>query len=350
MRCIPSAASRAGRPPVKKVQIAQFGEPEDVAECVECPEVGAPAADEVVFDVLAFPINPADISFCQGRYRLKPELPATPGAEGAGRVVAAGSAVTGVKPGDLVINLDRQNWAQRCRIKANRVVVLPRETDVLQAAMIRINPPAAMLLLSDIVADLGPGDWIIQNVANSAVGKLVTLFARERNLHTINVVRRDDAFRELHDDAAGAWVVDGPNLAASVAAITNNAPVRLGIDAVAGSATSRIASCVVDGGTVCIYGAMSGEDMAIPASELVFRGIEIKGFLLGRHLEQRSALEIGQIYSQIAERVRDGRINTSVARIYSIDDIKDALAHARRGGRGGKVLVAPNGLNALSDG
>src|SRR5580658_2134437 len=167
MPCLPSAASRAGRPPVKKVQIAQFGEPEDVAECVECPEVGAPAADEVVFDVLAFPINPADISFCQGRYRLKPELPATPGAEGAGRVVAVGPAVTGVKPGNLVINLDRQNWAQRCRVRANRVVVLPCDTDVVQAAMIRINPPTAMLLLSDIVADLGPGDWIIQNAANS---------------------------------------------------------------------------------------------------------------------------------------------------------------------------------------
>ena len=334
---------------MKKVQIAQFGEPEDVAECVECPEVGAPAADEVVFDVLAFPINPADISFCQGRYRLKPELPATPGAEGAGRVVAVGPAVTGVKPGNLVINLDRQNWAQRCRVRADRVVVLPCDTDVVQAAMIRINPPTAMLLLSDIVADLGPGDWIIQNAANSAVGRLVTLFARERNLRTINVVRRNDAFRESRDCVAGACVVDGPNLAASVAAITNNAPVRLGIDAVAGSATSRIASCVMDGGTVCIYGAMSGEDVAMPAPELVFRGIGFKGFLLGRHLEQRSAVEIGQIYSQIAERVRDGRINTSVERIYSIEDIKDALAHAQRGGRGGKVLVAPNGLKALSD-
>jgi trans-2-enoyl-CoA reductase len=309
--------------------------------------VGRPAADEVVFDVLAVPINPADISFCQGRYRLKPELPATPGAEGVGRVIAVGEAVTGVKPGHLVINLDRENWAQRRRVKADRVVVLPGDTDLRQAAMIRINPPTAMLLLSDVVAEFGPQDWIIQNVANSAVGKLVIMFARERNLRTINVVRRDKVFEELYHCGADVCVVDGAGLPSSVAAITKFAPIRLGIDAVAGGATARIASCVTDGGIVCTYGAMSGENAAIPAPELIFRGIEFKGFLLGRHLERRSAAEIDQIYAQIAERVRDGRIATPIEQIYPIDNIRDALAHAHRGARGGKILVAPHGLNAL---
>jgi mitochondrial enoyl-[acyl-carrier protein] reductase / trans-2-enoyl-CoA reductase len=334
---------------LKKVQITGFGEPEDVAECVECPEVGEPAADEVIFDVVAFPINPADIAFCRGRYRLKPPLPATPGAEGAGRVVSVGEAVTGGKPGNLIIHLDRENWAQRRRVKADRVVVLPHGTDVLQAAMIRINPPTAMLLLSEFVTDLRPQDWIIQNVANSAVGRLVTLFARERNLHTISVVRRDHVFSELYDLGADACVVDGPDLAASVAAFTKGAPIRLGIDAVAGSATARIASCVADGGMVCTYGAMSGVDIAVPAPELIFRGIEFRGFLLGRYLEHRSIAKIGEIYLQIARKVHDGIINTPVEWIYPIDHIKDALAHAQRGARHGKILVAPNGLQALRD-
>jgi mitochondrial enoyl-[acyl-carrier protein] reductase / trans-2-enoyl-CoA reductase len=92
---------------VKKVQIKRFGVPEEVAECVEYPGTGLPDADEVVFDVLAFPINPADIAFCQGNYRLKPMLPATPGAEGVGQIVAVGDAVRGVRLGDLVICLDR---------------------------------------------------------------------------------------------------------------------------------------------------------------------------------------------------------------------------------------------------
>lgn len=75
---------------MKQILIDRYGPPEDVARCADVPDVGVPGAGEVVFDVLAFPINPADVSFCRGTYRLKPPLPATPGAECIGRVTAAG--------------------------------------------------------------------------------------------------------------------------------------------------------------------------------------------------------------------------------------------------------------------
>jgi NADPH:quinone reductase-like Zn-dependent oxidoreductase len=70
---------------MEQVQLAAYGVPEQVVRCNEVPDVGAPGPGEVVFDVLAFPINPADIAFCTGHYRLKPALPATPGAECVGR-------------------------------------------------------------------------------------------------------------------------------------------------------------------------------------------------------------------------------------------------------------------------
>jgi NADPH:quinone reductase-like Zn-dependent oxidoreductase len=52
---------------MKKIEISDFGAPEAVARCVEAPDVGMPGPGEIVFDVLAFPINPADLSFCRGR-------------------------------------------------------------------------------------------------------------------------------------------------------------------------------------------------------------------------------------------------------------------------------------------
>ena len=78
--------------------------------------------------------------------------------------------------------------------------------------MLRINPPTALLLLTDIVA-LKPGDWVIQNVANSAVGRLVIRLARPRGVQTVNVVRRESLFAELKALGADACVVDGPDLA-----------------------------------------------------------------------------------------------------------------------------------------
>src|SRR5712692_9336500 len=101
---------------MKKIEIGAYGKPEEVARCLEAPDVGTPGHGEIVFEVLAFPINPADLSMIRGSYRLHPSLPATPGAECVGRVSAAGAGVTGFRPGDLVINMQRENWAQRRRI------------------------------------------------------------------------------------------------------------------------------------------------------------------------------------------------------------------------------------------
>ncbi len=326
---------------MKRVEITAYGVPEEVARCVEVPDVGVPAAGEVVFDVLAFPINPADIWFCKGSYRLRPPLPTTPGAECVGRVVAVGAGVAHVGPGDLVINLQRENWAQKRRVKAEDVVKLPADIDLRQAAMVRINPPTALLMLTDIVA-LKPGEWVVQNVANSAVGRLLIRHARALGLRTLNVVRREALFEELKALGADACVVDGPDLAARARAATGGAAIRLGIDAVAGAATARIAACLADGGTVCNYGSMSGEDPTIGRADLIYRGVNLTGFILGRFLAKRPLEEIRAIYADIAAKVRDGTLGAPVERVYPIEEIRAALAHAQRPGRDGKILVAPN--------
>jgi NADPH:quinone reductase-like Zn-dependent oxidoreductase len=328
---------------MKRIEIAAYGEPEDVARCVEAPDPGPPDADEVLFDVLAFPINPADISFCRGRYRLKPPLPATPGAECVGRVRAVGARVGHVRPGDLVINLQRENWAQQRLTPGHDVIPLPPGIDLPQAAMIRINPPTALLLLTDIV-DLKDGDWLIQNVANSAVGRLVIRFAHARSLRTINVVRRDDVIGELRALGADSCLVDGPDLATAARQASGGAAIRLGIDAVSGPATARIAGCVADGGTVCTYGSMSREDPVMGSAELVFRGVNLTGFMLGRFLARRSPEQIRSLYADIAAQVANGTVHVPVGHVYPIEDIRSALVHAQRPGHDGKILVAPNGM------
>src|SRR5213083_2300739 len=121
---------------MKRIDLSDYGAPEVAASCVEVPDVGAPAAGEIVFDVLAFPINPADVSFCRGSYRLRPPLPATPGAECVGRVATVGAGVSHVKPGDLVINLQRENWTQKRRVKGDDVIAVSDGIDIQQAAML----------------------------------------------------------------------------------------------------------------------------------------------------------------------------------------------------------------------
>lgn len=327
---------------MKQVLVDRYGTPWEVARCAEVPDVGAPAADEVVFDVLAFPINPADLWFCRGSYRLRPPLPATPGAECVGRVVAAGAAVTHVRPGDLVINLQRENWTQRRRVKGDDAIPLPAGIDLRQAAMVRINPPTAMLMLSDFV-DLQRGEWVIQNVANSAVGRLLIVLARQRGLRTVNVVRRPELAAELAALGADIVLVDGDDLAARVAAATGGAEIRLGIEAVGGAATARLVECVANDGTVVHYGSMSGEDPWAGRSNFIYRGVRLTGFMLGRFLARRTPEQVRAIYADLGAQVKAGTLSAPVDTVYPIDDIREALRHADRGGRHGKILVSPNG-------
>jgi NADPH:quinone reductase-like Zn-dependent oxidoreductase len=326
---------------MKHALLERYGPPEEGVRCVEAADVGAPEAGEVVFDVLAFPINPADISMCRGTYRLRPTLPATPGAECIGRVAAAGAGVTHVAPGDLVINLQRENWAQRRRVKGDDVIALPPGIDLLQGAMLRINPPTALLLLTDIVA-LQPGDWIIQNVANSAVGRLVIRLARARGIRTVNVVRRAALFEELAALGADVCAIDGPDLGDTVKARVGGGTIRLGLDAVSGRATARLSACLGEGGVVCNYGSMSGEDPVMPRSALTGGGQSLVGFILGRALSRRSLADIRALYADLAQQVAKGILTAPVEKVYPIEDIKAAVVHAQRGERSGKILVTPN--------
>ena len=327
---------------MKKIVLDAYGVPEDVARCLDAPDIGAPSAGEVVFDVIAFPINPADIGFCRGNYRIRPPLPATPGAECVGRVAAVGDGVTHVKPDDLVINLQRENWAARRRVKAEDAVPIPAGLDLRQAAMLRINPPTALLMLSDLVP-LKRGDWVIQNVANSAVGRLVITLATAKGIRTVNVTRREDVFPELKALGADICLTDGPDLADRVREATGAAEIPLGLDAVSGAATARIAACLRDEGTICTYGSMTGEAPAVSVADVVFRGMTFTGFMLGRFMARRSAEEIRAIYAELGDEMLKGAIHAPVDSVYPIEDIREALIRAQTGGRQGKVLVSPGG-------
>jgi len=211
-----------------------------------------------------------------------------------------------------------------------------------QAAMLRINPATALLLLADHVT-LAPGDWVIQDVANSAVGRHLIVLAKARGVRTINVVRRDDVAPELRALGADVVLEGGPDLAERARVAASDAPIRLGIDAVSGDACRRIADCVADGGVVVSYGSMSGEDPAIGRAALNMRGVSLTGFNLGRGLAKRTPAKVREIYADLATKIRDGVLRAPIDSYYPIEDIKPALVRAQQGGRNGKVLVLPNG-------
>ncbi len=327
---------------MKAVQFARFGPPDVVARCVDLPDPGAPEAGEALVAVEAFPINPVDQLTIAGAYAVRPSLPAVPGSEGVGRVLALGEGVEGLAPGDRVLLLGRGNWAQRLKVKAAELLKLPAGGDVLQLAMLKINPATAWLMLRDFVA-LAPGDWVIQDAANSGVGRLLIQIARDRGLRTVNLVRRAELVPELEAIGGDVVLVDGPDLAERVAEATEGAAIRLAIDAVAGEVCNRLARCLAEGGVIVNYGLLSGRACAVDPFQVVFRGITLTGFWLVKALGAMAAEARAALYADLAARLASGALHVPVAAHYPIEEIGAALAHAAQEARDGKILVLPNG-------
>ena len=177
--------------------------------------------------------------------------------------------------------------------EAAKLIPLPNEADPKQLSMMTVNPPTAALMLSEFV-DLKPGDWVMQNVANSGVGSYLIQLAKIRGFRTVNIVRRDSAVADVKALGGDVVLVDGEKLSKRVKEATGDAKILLGIDAVGGEATDRLASCLSAGATLVNYGMMSGEPCQISPKYFVFNDITLKGFWLAKWFRNSTRDQHGQ--------------------------------------------------------
>jgi NADPH:quinone reductase-like Zn-dependent oxidoreductase len=189
--------------------------------------------------------------------------------------------VQNVKLGDRVLApLSSFTWRERMVLSANGLFALPSDADPQQLAMLAINPPTAALLLSEYI-NLKPGDWVVQNSANSGVGRWVIAFAKTRGLKTVNIVRRPELVAELKAIGADVVVVDSPDVAKEIKAAVGQAELRLALDGVSGPATGLLAATLSPHGTLVPYAAMSLGPMTISPLDVIFKPLTIRGFWLG---------------------------------------------------------------------
>jgi NADPH:quinone reductase-like Zn-dependent oxidoreductase len=166
----------------------------------------------------------------------------------------------------------------------------------------------------------------VQNAANSSVGRWVIAFAKARGLKTVNIVRRPELVAELQAIGGDVVVVDSPDVSKKIKAAVGQAELRLALDGVSGPATGVLASTLSPHGTLVSFAAMSGAPMSISPLDVIFKPITMRGFWLG-HPEStaKSAPAVAQAAS--------GRVHIPVTATYPLSSIKEAVAHAQRGGK-----------------
>ena len=322
---------------MKRIMVTQIGEARDSLVVHEVPDLH-PKKGEILVEMLAIPIHPADLLVMRGRHVFTATYPIGTGIEGAGRVIAHGEGVTEPPIGQRVALPFGGTWAEQVTLPAASAIPLPDDMDLYQGAMLALNPVTALGLLMGMKA----GQWLLHNAANSNLARLITRLAAYKGIHSISVVRRTGMEAELKSIGADHVLVDGDDLAARVHQLLGGRGVDRALDAVAGKASGRLFDAVADFGTLTCYGLLASDEVTFNAAQFIFRDVHVQGFSRLRYLRSLSGADAQALYAELFACQKEGLFETPILKTFAFEDICEAVELAEGSGGQGKVLLIPD--------
>lgn len=247
----------------------------------------------------------------QGVYPSKPpfettlgttEPSAVGGNEGAFEVLSTGSEVKNLAKGDWVImkRTAQGTWRTHAQMDESQLIKIEDKTGLtpLQAGTVSVNPVTAYRMIKDFCDWdwMRQGEeWLIQNGANSGVGRAAIQLGREWGIKTLNVIREratpeetEALKKELLDLGATVVITEAELLSAGFADMVKEftrqgrEPIRLGLNCVGGKSATALAKVLAPGSHLVTYGAMSKQPVSLPAGLLIFKNIVFDGFWVSK--------------------------------------------------------------------
>ncbi|WP_084106735.1 zinc-binding dehydrogenase [Demequina sp. NBRC 110056] len=318
----------------------QFGNPTEVL-AVEETDTPEPGPGEVLVRTTLSAIHNHDLWTVSGNYGFKPEMPAKAGTEAVGVVDALGEGVEGLEVGQRVASAGTFGvWSESFVAKAAALIPVADAIPDEVAAQLVSMPFSAISLLDSL--DLNEGDWLVQNAANGAVGRLVAQLAKGRGINVVGLVRREDGVAELAEQGIGRVVAtDSEGWKDRVAEVTGGAPIRVGVEQVGGQAAGDMLDLLAEDGTLVVFGAMASPKLELTSGQIIFKQATIRGFWGSRVSATMSAEDRTRLMGELFARLSDGTITLPVDATFGLDHIADAVAAHFTPGRVGKVLLRP---------
>jgi NADPH:quinone reductase-like Zn-dependent oxidoreductase len=318
----------------------RFGDPAEVLSVTDVPDP-EPGPGQVLVRVLLSPIHNHDLWTVRGSYGFKPEMPARAGTEAVGVVEALGEGVQGLRVGQRVATGGTFGaWAELLVAPAAGLVPVPEGLADEAAAQLVSMPFSAIALLDFL--EVSAGDWIVQNAANGAVGRLLAQLAEARGVHVLGLVRRGAGVGELREQGIERVVAtDDDGWRDRVREIVGDAPIVAGVDSVGGAAAGDVVSLLADDGVLVVFGAMASPTLEIGSGDVIFKQIVIKGFWGSKVFAAMSADKRGALMGELVAGIGSGALTLPVEKVYSLDEIADAARANVEPGRRGKVLLRP---------
>jgi NADPH:quinone reductase-like Zn-dependent oxidoreductase len=304
---------------MRAARIHTWGDPQNIAvEEITIPE---PKAGEVLLKVRAAGINPVDVGVMQGHAQQFFSLPFTMGFDVAGDIVAVGADVHDFQVGDAVCSgRSIGSFAHYVTAPADMVVLKPTTLDYIHAASIPIVGHFVWQALFT-VGQLTAGHKVLIHAAAGGSGHIAVQLARWKGAHVIGTASAGNA--EFVRSLGADLVIDYHTT--RFEEVVQDAD--LVVDFVGGEYYERSLNAAKPGGTVVSIAATLPDDEKAKA-----RGIR--------------ALSASGLNSTRAELVELTRlidmdiVKPIVSRIYSLDEVQEALTAVSRGHTRGKTVIA----------
>ncbi|MEV0199714.1 zinc-dependent alcohol dehydrogenase family protein [Nonomuraea sp. NPDC050691] len=311
---------------------------------LEDVEPGEPGAGEVLIRVDAIGVNRAEALFRGGHY-IEPvrRFPGRLGAEAAGVVEAVGPGVTGFEVGQAVSSVpafsqnDYAVYAERAVVPAAALVHRPDGVDAVSGAAVWMPYLTAYGALVE-VGGMRPGDVVVLTAASSSVG-LAAIHTANRVGATPIAVTRTGGKKErlLKEGAADVIVSDEEDVAARVLDLTGGKGAEYVFDAVAGPGVTGLARAVAPGGTLFMYGALSGQPTPYPGFDLGMPALNMRTYTVLETIRDPRRLERAVAF--VASGLRSGAFRPVVDRTFPLEEVVRAHRHMESGARIGKIVL-----------
>ncbi|HLJ05129.1 MAG TPA: quinone oxidoreductase, partial [Acetobacteraceae bacterium] len=306
---------------IQAIRIHAPGGPEVMKwEEVPRPE---PSQGEALIKQEAIGLNYIDVYFRSGLYKA-PTIPLVIGQEGAGTVLAIGSGVTAVKPGDRVAYAGALGgYATERVIAADRLVKLPDAIDFKTAAAMMLQGMTAQYLIRRTYA-VKSGDTIVVHAAAGGVGLILSQWAKSLGATVIGVVSTEQKAELARAHGATHTVVGHANLVAEVKRITGGAMVPVVYDSVGKDTWTASLDCLAPLGLMVSYGNASGPVGPVDIGILAAKGsLYLTRPSLATYTAKRGDLE--KVAADLFDVVSRGVVKIEVNQTYPLKDA--AAAH-----------------------
>ena len=186
---------------MKAIIVREFG----AADVMKLEEISTPAPDEnqVLVRIKAAGVNPVDTYIRSGTYAQKPDLPYTPGKDGAGIIEKTGANVTNFKAGDRVLTADAGSgtYAEFAVFEEKHLIKLPENVSFEQGAGVFVPFATAYRALFQ-KAHGKSGETVLVHGASGGVGVAAIQWAKNAGLKVIGTASSDEGKKLVKQQGA----------------------------------------------------------------------------------------------------------------------------------------------------